>query len=82
MPVVLNAANEIAVSCFLKGALPFSAISSVVSRTLASHIKHRADTLEAILDTHLRAQEKALSIINKISVDKSDIQAYGKDNIS
>jgi 1-deoxy-D-xylulose-5-phosphate reductoisomerase len=35
-PCILNAANEVAVSAFLEGALPFPGIAEVVERTLAT----------------------------------------------
>ena len=37
MPVVLNAANEVAVDAFLDGRLPFPAISRVIERTMDAH---------------------------------------------
>jgi 1-deoxy-D-xylulose-5-phosphate reductoisomerase len=39
-PVVLNAANEIAVGAFLEGSLGFSRIAEVIERALASADRH------------------------------------------
>jgi 1-deoxy-D-xylulose-5-phosphate reductoisomerase len=48
LPVVLNAANEIAVAWFLEGRLGFNAIPGVIERTMAAHQPAEAATLEAI----------------------------------
>ena len=37
MPVVLNAANEVAVEAFLEGRLPFPGIARVIEDTLSAH---------------------------------------------
>jgi 1-deoxy-D-xylulose-5-phosphate reductoisomerase len=37
LPVVLNAANEVAVARFLEGRLAFTAIAQVIERTMAAH---------------------------------------------
>ena len=45
LPVVLNAANEVAVERFLDGQLTFSAISRVIERTLDAHQPASVSTL-------------------------------------
>jgi 1-deoxy-D-xylulose-5-phosphate reductoisomerase len=37
LPIVLNAANEVAVSAFLDDRLPFTGIAAVIERTMAAH---------------------------------------------
>lgn len=60
-PVVLNAANEIAVERFLAGAVGFTDIPALVGRALDKHAGATVDTLEAIveIDTATRAQVAA-----------------------
>lgn len=55
-PVVLNAANEVAVTAFLAGRLPFTGIAELVEAMLERVEAGRADTLEAVLalDKHTR----------------------------
>ena len=55
-PVVLNAANEVAVTAFLAGRLPFTGIGELVEAMLERVEAGRADTLEAVLalDKHTR----------------------------
>ena len=48
-PVVLNAANEVAVAAFLAGRLPFTGIADLVARALDRLASHPADALEAVL---------------------------------
>ena len=57
-PIVLNAANEVAVSGFLSGQLAFSRIAGVVEDVLARITPGRVRTLEDVLaaDAHARAQ--------------------------
>jgi 1-deoxy-D-xylulose-5-phosphate reductoisomerase len=61
LPVVLNAANEVAVEAFLDRRLPFTAIARVIERTLEAHERGAAGTLAAVREadhwarTHARA---------------------------
>ena len=45
MPVVLNAANEVAVEAFLQGRLGFTAIADVIAAAMAAHTVAPATTL-------------------------------------
>jgi 1-deoxy-D-xylulose-5-phosphate reductoisomerase len=56
-PLVLNAANEVAVERFLAGSLGFGAIAGVVEEELARFAGRQADGLEAVLalDAEVRA---------------------------
>ncbi len=60
-PAVLNAADEVAVSAFLREEISFLAITDIVAETLAA-LSHKADTLEDILaaDTEARLYATAL----------------------
>ena len=58
LPAVLNASNEVAVAEFLKGAIPFYAITEVVSETVASlESKSSVHDLEGILLCDREARE-------------------------
>jgi 1-deoxy-D-xylulose-5-phosphate reductoisomerase len=58
LPVVLNAANEVAVARFLDGRLAFNAISDVIARTMDAHSSAEVHTLAAVraVDRWARAQ--------------------------
>jgi 1-deoxy-D-xylulose-5-phosphate reductoisomerase len=55
-PVILNAANEIAVQAFLDGQLPFTAIPKVVQQTLEQLASSNPNSIEAILDCDWHAR--------------------------
>ncbi|HEX7087246.1 MAG TPA: 1-deoxy-D-xylulose-5-phosphate reductoisomerase [Vicinamibacterales bacterium] len=63
MPIVLNAANEVAVEAFLGGRLAFPAIAQVIEQTMTAHDVHEADTLEEVraVDRWARARAAAFS---------------------
>lgn len=65
LPAVLNAANEVAVSAFLKGKIPFFQISESVCETVAE-MANAADvhTLEGILDCDRQARALAEKKLN------------------
>jgi 1-deoxy-D-xylulose-5-phosphate reductoisomerase len=48
LPVVLNAANEIAVEFFLEGKLGFTAIPRVIQKAMDAHDVERVTTLEVV----------------------------------
>jgi 1-deoxy-D-xylulose-5-phosphate reductoisomerase len=62
LPIVLNAANEVAVSAFLDGRLPFTAISDIIARTMDAHDPVPVDSVPAIrlVDTWARARAAEL----------------------
>jgi 1-deoxy-D-xylulose-5-phosphate reductoisomerase len=62
-PIVLNAANEVAVAAFLEGGLPFLAIADVIESTLESTPSAPVDTLAAVVDVDLTARRVAQRII-------------------
>lgn len=63
-PVVLNAANEIAVERFLAGAIRFGRIAEIIEQTLAAHTTIAADTLETIEEADIWAREEATRVAN------------------
>jgi 1-deoxy-D-xylulose-5-phosphate reductoisomerase len=66
MPVVLNAANEVAVSQFLQEEIPFSAIPGIIERAMAAHSPVPVQDLDQILDIDAEARAGARHIIEKV----------------
>ncbi len=66
-PTALNAANEIVVAAFLAGRIAFGAIPQFVERTLetmrAAGETRAATTIEAAMDIHRIAQERAMALV-------------------
>jgi 1-deoxy-D-xylulose-5-phosphate reductoisomerase len=62
LPVVLNAANEIAVALFLDGKLGFTAIPGVIERTMDAHRPAQVGTLAAVRAVDAWAREHAREI--------------------
>jgi len=65
MPVVLNAANEVAVEAFLQGRLGFLQISRLISKTMDHHQATELHSLEEILRVHAWAREEAQQMIDR-----------------
>lgn len=59
MPAVLNAANEVAVACFLNKQISFMAIEKVIEETLTAHEQSENPTLEEILEIDQWARNEA-----------------------
>jgi 1-deoxy-D-xylulose-5-phosphate reductoisomerase len=62
LPVVLNAANEIAVALFLDRKLGFTSIADVIERTMAAHQPAEVGTLAAVRAVDHWAREYAREI--------------------
>ena len=62
-PVVLNAANEIAVAAFLEGKISFVAIPRVVDAAMQHHTIKSCTTLDDILEVDRRARETTAAVI-------------------
>jgi len=58
-PVVLNAANEVAVETFLEGKLGFTSIPRVIERTMNSHSPDGVLTIDVIRRVDAWAREQA-----------------------
>jgi 1-deoxy-D-xylulose-5-phosphate reductoisomerase len=59
LPVVLNAANEVAVAWFLDGRIGFPAIAHVIQQTMAAHRPVEVTTLSSVRDVDSWAREHA-----------------------
>ena len=64
-PVIVNAANEIAVEAFLEHRIPFMGIPAVVEQTLTRCTGGTADSLEDILEHDAVARETAMRSISE-----------------
>jgi 1-deoxy-D-xylulose-5-phosphate reductoisomerase len=62
-PVVMNAANEIAVEAFLNGGLRYLQIANLVEEMLNQNSVIQANTLEEILELDRSTREKALAYV-------------------
>jgi 1-deoxy-D-xylulose-5-phosphate reductoisomerase len=59
LPVVLNAANEVAVEAFLDGKLGFTAIPKVIEKTMDAHEIERVSTIDTVRRVDRWAREQA-----------------------
>jgi 1-deoxy-D-xylulose-5-phosphate reductoisomerase len=65
MPVVLNAANEIAVAAFLERRIGFRRIHRIIEKTMECHVPRRPRTVEEILEVDRWAREKTASAVRR-----------------
>lgn len=63
LPIVLNAANEVAVASFLAGQLGFTAIPDVIAATMDAHRATAVDTLPAVRAVDAWAKAHALELV-------------------
>jgi 1-deoxy-D-xylulose-5-phosphate reductoisomerase len=66
MPTVLNAANEVAVNCFLNGKIKFTAISSIVEEVMLKHRPEKEVDLDIIFNADDWARKMATELILSI----------------
>ncbi|MBI2396485.1 MAG: 1-deoxy-D-xylulose-5-phosphate reductoisomerase [Xanthomonadales bacterium] len=62
-PIVLNAANEVAVAGFLAGRIGFLDIERVIDHGLQHSVNEAADTLEAIIEVDRAARAAAVGML-------------------
>jgi 1-deoxy-D-xylulose-5-phosphate reductoisomerase len=67
-PCVLNAADEVAVSAFLGGRIPFTAIAEVVERTLDAIPAVAPSHFEDLYAVDAEARERARELIQAVGV--------------
>jgi 1-deoxy-D-xylulose-5-phosphate reductoisomerase len=68
LPVVLNAANEIAVELFLDGKLGFTAIPRVIEKTMDAHHTEAVDALDVVRRTDAWAREYAREMARELEL--------------
>jgi 1-deoxy-D-xylulose-5-phosphate reductoisomerase len=69
LPVVLNAANEVAVELFLDGKLGFMSIPRVLKRTMDAHRSETVSTLEVVRRTDAWARAEARVIAGELELN-------------
>jgi 1-deoxy-D-xylulose-5-phosphate reductoisomerase len=69
LPVVLNAANEVAVERFLKGQIGFTSIPVVIERTMDAHRPEEVCTLEAVRAVDRWARECSQEIARAVELN-------------
>ena len=69
LPVVLNAANEVAVELFLDGKLGFMSIPRVLKRTMDTHHVDTVSTLEVVRHTDAWARAQARVIAGELELN-------------
>jgi 1-deoxy-D-xylulose-5-phosphate reductoisomerase len=67
-PTALNAANEVAVHCFLNRSLPFSSIPEVIDEVLNQHVPHAVEDLETVLEADREARQVAQETVDSKSL--------------
>ena len=69
LPVVLNAANEIAVALFLDGKIGFPSIADVIERTMEAHQPAEVGTLAAVRAADRWGREQAREIARGLELN-------------
>jgi 1-deoxy-D-xylulose-5-phosphate reductoisomerase len=77
LPVVLNAANEIAVGQFLEGRLPFNGIPEVIAGTMDAHRPVNVATLEEVRSVDQWAREYSLEVACKVQSEAGNPKPLG-----
>jgi 1-deoxy-D-xylulose-5-phosphate reductoisomerase len=68
LPVVLNAANEVAVSLFLEGRLAFPSIAQVIEGTMDAHQAADVGTLGQLRTVDRTARQRAEEIARRVEL--------------
>ena len=71
LPIVLNAANEVAVASFLEGQLGFTAIPDVIAATMDVHRTSPVDTLSAVRAVDAWARTHAQALVASRAVESN-----------
>ena len=71
LPIVLNAANEVAVEAFLRGALSYSGIPEVIRRIMDGHAIITPEGLEEILAVDLQTRRETAAFISSLNYKNS-----------
>jgi len=69
LPVVLNAANEVAVQLFLDGRIGFPAIPRIIEQTMAAHVPDNVGTLAAVRRVDCWAREYAAELARGLELN-------------
>jgi 1-deoxy-D-xylulose-5-phosphate reductoisomerase len=69
LPIVLNAANEVAVGAFLDGRLGFTAIPDLIARTMDEHTAGPADTIAGVRAVDAWARTRAEALVRELQLE-------------
>jgi 1-deoxy-D-xylulose-5-phosphate reductoisomerase len=75
LPVVLNAANEVAVDEFLSGQLPFNAIATVIARAMDAHRPAQVSTLAEVRSVDRWARDYSLELARKVKSEVGSLRS-------
>jgi len=78
-PVVLNAANEVAVDAFLKEQISFVGISQLLEKIMSSLDFGEPDTIDDVLHLDFLARESAKELIKMVSGKAKALKPSGRD---
>jgi 1-deoxy-D-xylulose-5-phosphate reductoisomerase len=67
VPAVLNAANEEAVSAFLAGRIPFTAIPESIAEVMGDHPRAGVSRLEDVLEADAWARDRSRAVLQRLS---------------
>ena len=67
LPVVLNAANEVAVNAFLEGKVAFTSIAQIIEQTMDDHTPSSVGTLASIQKLNVWAHDHASQIVLELN---------------
>jgi 1-deoxy-D-xylulose-5-phosphate reductoisomerase len=67
LPIVLNAANEVAVAAFLEGRIAFPAIARLIREVMDAHTPAPVETVTAIRKVDASARAEAAECVAKIA---------------
>ena len=68
LPVVLNAANEVAVEAFLDGKLGFTGIPRVIEKTMNAHDVQRVSTIDTVRQADRWARGQAVDVVRALEL--------------
>jgi 1-deoxy-D-xylulose-5-phosphate reductoisomerase len=75
LPVVLNAANEVAVAEFLEGRLPFNAIAAVIAQAMDAHRPAQVATLAEVRKVDGWARDYSLERARKVQSEIGSLKS-------
>jgi 1-deoxy-D-xylulose-5-phosphate reductoisomerase len=75
LPVVLNAANEVAVAEFLEGRLPFTAIAAVIAQAMDAHRPAQVATLAEVRSVDRWARDYSLELAHKVKSEVGSVNS-------
>jgi 1-deoxy-D-xylulose-5-phosphate reductoisomerase len=75
LPVVLNAANEVAVDEFLGGQLPFNGIATVIARAMDAHRPVQVSTLAEVRSVDRWARDYSLELARRVKSEVGSLRS-------